>query len=194
MMNKSSKKMIMRFEKNGILLKKLEHNQERLNMDKLSIGKFNFGVIKQLSGTKKTEAQNTTSAQSNPFGINFKGNVYAADVFESSKPKNAAGASNGLIGKAAEKAKMFTSTIVGGINSFNNSLKSRFNTIISFGKQVKDNIAQSWENAKNTNIEFDFNGLKNYISSKFDYSYSVSNLQKKPVVQLEEMLLNELSA
>ncbi len=161
-------------------------------MDKLSIGKFNFGVIKQLSGTKKSEAQNTTSAQSNPFGINFKGNVYAADVFESSKAQSAA--NNNILNKASEKAKMFTSSIVGGINSFNNSLKSRFNSIISFGKQVKDNIAQSWENAKNTNIEFDFKGLKNYISSKFDYSYSVSNLQKKPVAQLEEMLLNELSA
>lgn len=187
--------MIMHHKKNGNLIRKLKHNQERLNMDKLSIGKFNFGVIKQLSGTKKQEAtQNAASAaQSNPFGINFKGNVYAADVFESSKAQSASKNDN-LLNKASEKAKMFTSSIVGGINSFNNSLKSRFNSIISFGRQVRDNIAQSWENAKNTNIELDFKGLKDYISSKFDYSYSVSNLQKKPVAQLEEMLLNELSA
>ena len=164
-------------------------------MEKLSIGKFNFGVIKQISGTKKQETQQSSSAHSNPFGINFKGNVYAADVFESSKAQSSSSANNNsILNKASEKAKMFTSSIVGGINSFNNSLKSRFNSVISFGRQVRDNIAQSWENAKNTNIEFDFNGLKDYISSKFDYSYSVSNLQKKPVAQLEEMLLNELSA
>lgn len=158
-------------------------------MEKLSIGKFNFGVIKSVSATKKQETNQSTTT-SNPFGINFKGNVYAADVFESSKPKE----SSSIMSKATEKTKMFASAIVGNINSFNNSLKSRFNSVISFGRQVKENIAQSWENAKNTNIEFDFNGLKNYISSKFDYSYSVSNLQKKPVSQLEEMLLNELSA
>ena len=76
-------------------------------MDKLSIGKFNFGVIKQLSGTKKQETtQNATSAaQSNPFGINFKGNVYAADVFESSKAKSTSNNDN-LLNKASEKAKM----------------------------------------------------------------------------------------
>ena len=45
---------------------------------------------------------------------------------------------------------MVASAVVGGMNSFNEAFRSRINSIISFGRQVKDKIANSWEKAKNT--------------------------------------------
>ena len=68
------------------------------------------------------------------------------------------------------------------------------NAVISFGRQVRDNIAQSWETAKNTEISFDLKGLAESISNKFNNPYSVNNLTKRPVSDLESMLKQELEA
>lgn len=153
-------------------------------MDKISIAKVTTNIFKPQSADSKQ------SNHSNPFGINFKGNVLAADVFESSKPKEEASAGNPFAG-ASEKSKLFASAIVGNINSFNNSFKSRMNAIISFGRQVRDNISQSWEKAKNTEITFDFHALADSITNRFNNPYSVSNLTKRPVSELEAMLRQE---
>ncbi len=165
----------------------LEHKQERHKMDKISIAKITPNIFKPQS------TENKQSAHSNPFGINFKGNVLAADVFESSKPKETVSSTNPFA-QASEKSKLFASAIVGGINSFNNAFKSRMNAIVSFGRQIKENIAQSWEKAKNTEITFDFNALTESIANKFNNPYSVTNLTKRPVTDLEMMLKEELSA
>ena len=93
-----------------------------------------------------------------------------------------------------QKSKLFASAIVGGINSFNEAFKSRMNAVISFGRKVRDNIAQSWETAKNTEISFDVKGLAESISNKFNNPYSVNNLAKRPVADLESMLKQELEA
>ena len=156
-------------------------------MDKISIAKITPNIFKPQS------TENKQSAHSNPFGINFKGNVLAADVFESSKPKETVSSTNPFA-QANEKSKLFASAIVGGINSFNNAFKSRMNAIVSFGRQIKENIAQSWEKAKNTEITFDFNALTESIANKFNNPYSVTNLTKRPVTDLEMMLKEELSA
>lgn len=153
-------------------------------MDKISIAKVTPNIFK----TQSTDSQK--SNHSNPFGINFKGNVLAADVFESSKPKEKEATGNPFAG-ASEKSKLFASAIVGNINSFNNAFKSRMNAVISFGRQVKENIANSWEKAKNTEISFDFNALTESIATKFNSPYSVNNLSKRSVNDLEAMLIQE---
>ena len=38
----------------------------------------------------------------------------------------------------------------------NEAFRTRINSIISFGRQIKDNIVNSWEFAKNTEIKLDF--------------------------------------
>lgn len=82
-------------------------------MDKISIAKVSQNIFKPRS----TENNQSASHTSNPFGINFKGNVLAADVFESSAPKESNGANNPFAA-AGQKSKLFASAIVGGINSF----------------------------------------------------------------------------
>ncbi len=156
-------------------------------MDNLKITQTKFGMFKPMSKEERQEVH------SNPFGINFKGNVLAADVFESSKAKEAteASASTNPFAKMTNKSKMVASAVVGSMNSFNEAFRSRVNSIISFGKQIKDNIVNSWEFAKNTEIKLDFKGLTESIASKFNNQYSVNNLLKRPVDDLGEMFAQE---
>lgn len=53
-------------------------------MDKISIAKVSQNIFKPRS----TENNQSASHTSNPFGINFKGNVLAADVLNLLRPKN----------------------------------------------------------------------------------------------------------
>lgn len=156
----------------------------------MKISQTNFSIFKPLSNERQDERQ---ELHSNPFGINFKGNVLTSDVFESTKAKDANKTSNPFEGftKLSNKSKMVASAVVGGMNSFNEAFRSRINSVISFGRQVKENIANSWEKAKNTEITFDFKGLAESISSKFNNTYSVNNLAKRPVDELGEMLRSE---
>lgn len=153
----------------------------------MKISQTNFSMFKPMSKEERQEVH------SNPFGINFKGNILASDVFESSKAKETNASSNPFesFSGATSKSKMVASAFVGGMNSFNEAFRSRINSIISFGRQVKDTISNSWEKAKNTEISIDFKGLADSISSKFDNSYSVNNLLKRPVDDLHTMLAVE---
>lgn len=155
-------------------------------MDKISIAKVSSNIFNKPSANNQKP-----QSHSNPFGINFKGNVLAADVFETSKPKEANSSANPFA-QVSEKSKLFASAIVGNMNSFNNSFKSRMNAVINFGKQVRENLAQSWEKAKSTEISFDFQALTDSIATKFNNPYSVNNLSKRSVSELEEMLNKEL--
>lgn len=159
-------------------------------MDKIKISQSNFSIFKPMSREERQEVH------SNPFGINFKGNVLTSDVFESSKAKETNSSSNPFeqFTKMTNKSKMVASAVVGSMNSFNDAFRSRINSIISFGRQVKENIANSWEKAKNTEITFDFRSLADSIASKFNNQYSVNNLLKQPVDDLGVMFRNEHDA
>lgn len=154
-------------------------------MDKIKISQSSFNLFRPMSKDERQEAH------SNPFGINFKGNVLAADVFESSKAKESKSAGTNPFAQMSNKSKMAASAVVGSMNSFNEAFRSRMNSIISFGRQVKDSISSSWEKAKNTEISLDFRGLAETISSKFNNQYSVSNLSKQPVDDLGAMFRAE---
>lgn len=151
----------------------------------MKISQTNFSMFKPMSKEERQEVH------SNPFGINFKGNVLTSDVFESSKPKEASNTSSNPFATVSTKSKMVASAFVGGMNSFNEAFRSRINSIISFGRQVKDSISNSWEKAKNTEITLDFRSLADSISSKFNNQYSVNNLLKRPVDDLHAMLALE---
>ena len=151
----------------------------------MKITQSNFTLFKPLSKEERQEVH------SNPFGINFKGNVLTSDVFESSKAKEASNNISNPFAAVTGKSKMVASAVVGSMNSFNEAFRSRINSIISFGRQVKDTIANSWEKAKNTEISLDFKGLAESISSKFNNQYSVNNLLKRPVDDLHAMFALE---
>lgn len=156
-------------------------------MDKMKISTTKFELFRPLSKQERQEVH------SNPFGINFKGSVLAADVFESSKAKESNITSSNPFAKVSSKSKMIASAMVGSMNSFNEAFRSRINSIISFGRQIKDNIASSWEYAKNTEIRLDFKELTETIASKFNNKYSINNLLKQPVDDLGTMFASELS-
>lgn len=156
-------------------------------MDKMKISQTNFSMFKPMSKDERQEVH------SNPFGINFKGNVLAADVFESSKAEKEVSTSNPFA-KVSSKSKMVASAFVGSMNSFNEAFRSRVNSIISFGKQIKDNLSNSWEFAKNTEIKLDFKGLTESIASRFNNQYSVNSLLKQPVDDLGAMFASEHQA
>ncbi len=145
----------------------------------MEITKINFKVGN--SSSKKSE-QSASSFSSNPFGVSFKGNVFQADVFEKATPK--------ITNKIAEKGKLFASAIVGNVNNFNSSLKSRMNAIVSFGQKIKTNVIEVFDKAANTEISLDFEAFSNTIKNKFfpDSQYKVKNLLKLQVDDLKDML------
>lgn len=124
------------------------------------------------------------NASSNPFGVSFKGNVLQADVFVGNKKNTPE--------TAPEKGKMFYSAIVGGINNFNEGLKSKFNSVVSFGRKMKEATSNSWQKLANTEISFDMGALKDNIKSTFSTDYNVNKLVKLPASDLEVMLADEL--
>ncbi|MCD7879626.1 MAG: hypothetical protein LUG16_06825 [Candidatus Gastranaerophilales bacterium] len=145
--------------------------------------------IGKLSLNSAKAAQNTTSANntpqnklsSNPFGVSFKGNVIQADVFESANKSS-------ITNSISEKGKLFASAVVSGINNFNESFKSRMNSIVSFGKKVTTNVFDTIERIGNTEVTFNMDGIKNKLFP--DRQYSVKNLTNQPVSDLKTMWQN----
>ena len=163
-------------------------------MEKISIKNSAVNIFRTAGTTTKQQE----TKHSNPFGLSFKGNVLQADVFSSSKPKTENKES--FFGKVADKTRAFKSAVVGGINNFNTELNTRFNNginkIVSFGKKIGHNTKEIWRKANETNIVWDFSGLsesfKNFGKTKEVDKYSVTELVKRPVGELESMLKEEL--
>ncbi len=142
----------------------------------MQIGKISLHTTK----AAKTAANNTMANQlaTNPFGVSFKGNVIQADVFESASKSN-------IAQNITEKSKLFASAVVSGINNFNESFKSRMNSMVSFGKKITTNVFDTIERIGNTEISFDMNSVKNRLFP--DRQYSVKNLTNKPTEELRDM-------
>lgn len=166
---------------------------ERCIMNKISINRNGLGIFK-LNAQKTSKPKEASAAgSSNPFGLNFKGNVIQADVFETSK-KNTTNITSGLREKLANTGKVFKSTIVGGINSFNESLKQKAGGIVAFGRKAKESISKAIDFANNYDIGAE---IKNTFSSVIESvtnsnQYSVRNLVKRPVSELELLFKDEL--
>ena len=99
----------------------------------MQIGRISLHTTK----AAKASASNAMANQlaTNPFGVSFKGNVIQADVFESASKSN-------IAQNITEKSKLFASAVVSGINNFNESFKSRMNSMVSFGKKITTNVFQ----------------------------------------------------
>ena len=138
-----------------------------------------FNKFKALRANKTDKTQNAEkAAQTNPFGITFKGTVIQMDVFE--KTENSTKAiSPSLKERLQNTGKLLASAWVGTINKF-----SSFKTnAIAFGNKLKDNtiaFGKKLQEIGNTKVEFDV------------FKYNVSRLQNQPVSELKSMLSNEL--
>ena len=145
----------------------------------MQIGKISLHTTK----AAKTTASNTMANQlaTNPFGVSFKGNVIQADVFESASKSN-------IAQNITEKSKLFASAVVSGINNFNESFKSRMNSMVSFGKKITTNVFDTIERIGNTEVSFDMNAIKNRLFP--DRQYSVKILANKPTEELRDMWMS----
>lgn len=126
--------------------------------------------------SNKTE---NNSNHTNPFGVSFKGNIINADVFEEKKSS---------LTENQNKGKMLVSTLVGSINAIHSSIGRRLNTVVSFGRRIKETTTDLWDKANNIDVG-------NFLSSRmpaFTGTYSVRRLQKLPVSDLSDMFREKL--
>lgn len=115
--------------------------------------------------------------QTNPFGVNFKGNMITADVFEKKE-----------VTENQNRGKIFVSTLVGSINAVNSAVSRRLNSVVSFGRRLRESTTSLWDKANQVD-------MADFLSSKlptFAGTYNVSNLKRRPVLELQAMLENEI--
>ena len=161
-----------------------------MGIEKVTLGNFGSNIFKTKAKTQNAEStqqKKEASKATNPFGVSFKGNVIHADVFEATKIDNNEASKVDIAGKG----RLFVSALVGNINNFNDSIKARMNSIVSFGRQFRDKTVQTIQKIANT--EVDFRAMGNSIRNAFINPYSVDNLSKRPVIDLEQMLKEELA-
>ena len=124
----------------------------------------------------------------NPFGVNFKGNMITADVFVKAK----SGIIENVSEKVSNKSKMLTSTIVGSLNAFNQSMSTRLNSIVSYGKRLGAEVSE----VLNREISMpSINNIKNAVLDRISsmHYYSVPSLKKMGLSDLEDAFNNILA-
>lgn len=142
-------------------------------------------IFKPGAASKKFENSN----QTNPFGISFKGKIINADVFETSETqkKNPFECISGLA-DAAGRGKLWASAAVSAAGQ---AMGKRLNTVVSFGRRMKEKVAGSWNYLNNTNLAISFDLVKRNENGLFNLTlspaHSVSSLRKKPIGELREM-------
>ncbi len=134
-----------------------------------------FEQFKAQRAQKRQEQQNPNAT--NPFGLTFKGSMIQMDVFESSSKAQKQEEGSSFGDKFQKAGKLAASAWVSTINKLNSMKQS----MISFGNRVKETTMNTWDKLNKT--EINFTGL---------FRDSVSSLQKRPVVELEAMLNEEL--
>ncbi len=126
---------------------------------------------------KASRAKNINQdiAHTNPFGITFKGTVLQMDVFDS--PKKESIQNNALKEKMAQAGKLLSSAWTSTLDKAAGARES----LVSFGSKVKTGVKDMVDKLTKTEVNFDF------------MKYNVSNLTKRPVSELGDMLKDEIS-
>lgn len=135
------------------------------------------------TNANKVEKSENRSNHTNPFGVSFKGNIINADVFEEK---------NSGLTERQNRGKMLVSTLVGSINSINSSIGRRLNSVVNFGRRIGETTVNLWNQARGIDMGTFFAGLPDKMSA-LGGTYSVNNLQKRPVSELEAMLQERLA-
>jgi len=152
-------------------------------MEKISPLRASLKAFEQFKVQRKTRSTQQNPGATNPFGLTFKGMMVNMDVFESQASKAQNSSAENKTGSVQDAFKKAGKLAAGAWVSTKASFGSMKQSIISFGNKLKENTISTWEKLNNTNISF--TGL---------FKDSVSNLQKRPVSELETMLKAELEA
>ncbi len=130
------------------------------------------------------------SRQTNPFGVNFQGNIIKADVFERSEAK--------LGQKIAQKGKMLSSAIVGSINSVNKAISQRLDSVVRVGKNLRQNVLKAgervsslWAQAKSIEISLGMPKMRDL--ALIPNEYNITRLSKKEPSALGDLLREEIA-
>ena len=154
---------------------------QKISPLKSSIEAFNKFRAMRANKTGKTETTKTDSvAQTNPFGITFRGTVIQMDVFEKADAADTTTTTSpSLKERLQNTGKLLASAWVGTINKIS-SLKTN---VIAFGNKIKTstvNFAKKVQEIGNREVDLDI------------FRYNVSRLQNQPVSELRTMLATEL--
>lgn len=156
-------------------------------MDKVSINRSGLSIFKRAE-----EVKNQSNTHHNPFGISFKGSVLHADVFENTmKPAVDSVSKVGM----TDKGKLFASAIVGNLTNFQNGIKQRWNSVVSFGKQAKEQVVEMWKKANQIDVSLPniVTSFKNQKAEK-NIATEVRELMAKPVSELSDMFKSSIAA
>ena len=155
---------------------------QKISPLKSSIEAFNKFRAMRAKKAGNTETKYDGVAQTDPFGITFRGTVIQMDVFEKSETTdttNTTTTSPSLKERLKNTGKLLASAWVGTINKIS-SLKTN---VIAFGNKIKTStieFAKKVQEISNKEVDLDI------------FKYNVSRLQNKPVDELRTMLANEL--
>ena len=139
-------------------------------------------ISQRLFRTASSSEQKCEQAnhQTNPFGVNFKGNMITADVFD--KPEKSDISFTGA--KEAIIRKMNLSAVLAPMSE---AISARLNSVMSFGRKIGANTAEAWRRANS--IEITFHPIENLMQNLSDRrTYAVSNLVRRESAELEDML------
>lgn len=153
---------------------------QKISPLKSSIEAFNKFRAMRAKSSGKTETKTDSVAQTNPFGITFRGTVIQMDVFEKSETNDTTTTTSpSLKERLQNTGKLLASAWVGTINKIS-SLKTN---VIAFGNKIKTStidFAKKVQEIGNREVDLDI------------FKYNVSRLQNQPVSELRTMLSNEL--
>lgn len=141
-------------------------------------------ISQKIFRTNSTSTENRSN-HTNPFGVNFKGNMINADVFDVSF----AGAKETLAQKAANKIsgvrnKLADAMNVGSINAF---INKKVGAVVNFGKRIGEGATRLWNEAKNYEIEIP---VYEYLKNARTYSRSsLDALDSKALGELWKPLM-----
>lgn len=138
-------------------------------------------ISEKIFRTSSNKTENNSN-HTNPFGVSFKGNIINADVFEDK---------NSNLTENQNKGKMLVSTLVGSMNSIHSAIGRRLNSVLSFGRRIKETTTNLWDKANNINMS-DFLAAKMPVLT-FTGAYSVKKLQERPVSELKDLFEDKLS-
>lgn len=138
-------------------------------------------------------------SHTNPFGVNFQGQMIKADVFETEAKSNAVtNVVSGLAEKVSNRGKMVISAIVGSMGDVTTGISTRLDKVVDFGNRMKDGAANLWKQMNETKIEIKIGSPESLLKMRMigsDYiTYSRRNLDRMGVSDLASMLKETVAA
>lgn len=143
-------------------------------------------ISEKIFKISSNKAENNSN-HTNPFGVSFKGNIINADVFEDK---------NSNLTENQNKGKMLVSTLVGSMNSIHSAIGRRLNSVVSFGRRMKETTSNLWDNANNLWNKANNISMSDFLTTStlaFTGAYSVKRLQERPVSDLKDLFEEKLS-